>query len=101
MTDDAAVDLTAIVELECFLSAHKNDGAIKFRTFSPISRIAILNTSQLFTDCAAPFLTEGNAIQPDVLPIIVQKILLISAVPNLVKGLQRRRLQLVKVLRIL
>lgn len=31
-----------------------------------------LNLSQFFTDCTAPFFTEGNAIQPDVLPVIVQ-----------------------------
>jgi len=59
-----------------------------------------LNISQLFTDCAASFLTEGDAIQPDVFPIIIQKILLITAIPDLIDSLLASHLHIVKVFRI-
>ena len=59
-----------------------------------------LNLSQFFTDCTAPFFTEGNPIQPDVLPIIIQKILLITAIPDLIDSLLASHLHIVKVFRI-
>ena len=59
--------------------------------------ITSLNISQLFTDCTAPFLTEGNTIQPDVLPIIIQKIFLITAIPDLINSLLTSHLHIVKV----
>lgn len=57
-------------------------------------------TSQFFTDCTAPFLTESNTIQPNVLPIIIQKIFLITAIPDLIDSILTSHLHIVKVFRI-